>query len=216
MGQKVNPQVLRIGPIYNWTSRWFEDKKYKEVLFSDYKLRRQLFERLKNSGVSQVDIERSINSIKVRIFVSRPGMVIGRGGSGLEELKNFILSSLLVKNKKNQQKLDVRVEVEPIKEPNLDAYLVARNISEQLIKRLPQKRVMAQTAEKVMGAGAKGVRVVLSGRIGGAEIGRREKIQVGTIPLSTIREHISFASVPALTKKGYIGVKVWINRPEGK
>ena len=216
MGQKVNPQVLRIGPIYNWTSRWFDDKKYKEVLFSDYKLRKQLFERLKNSGVSQVDIERSINSIKVRIFVSRPGMVIGRGGSGLEELKNFILSSLLVKNKKNQQKLDVRVEVEPIKEPNLDAYLVARNISEQLIKRLPQKRVMAQTAEKVMGAGAKGVRVVLSGRIGGAEIGRREKIQAGTLPLSTIREHISFASVPALTKKGYIGVKVWINRPEGK
>lgn len=215
MGQKVNPQVIRIGPVYNWTSRWFDDKKYKDVLLEDYKLRKQLFDRLKNSGVSQIEIERSINSVKVRIFVSRPGMVIGRGGQGLEELKSFILSNLLGKNIKSQ-KLDVRVEVEPIKEPNLDAYLVAKNISDQLIKRLPQKRVMAQSAEKVMTAGAKGVRVVLSGRIGGAEIGRREKIQVGTIPLSTIREHISFASVPALTKKGYIGVKVWINRPEGK
>lgn len=216
MGQKINPQVLRIGPIYNWTSRWFDDKRYKEVLLEDFKLRKQLVERLKNSGVSQIEIERSINSVKVRIFVSRPGMVIGRGGAGLEELKAFILLQLLGKAKKTSQKLDVRVEVEPIKEPNLDAYLVAKNISEQLIKRLPQKRVLAQTAEKVMGSGAKGVRILIAGRIGGAEIARREKIQKGTLPLSTIREHISFASVPALTKKGYIGVKVWINRPEDK
>lgn len=216
MGQKVNPQVIRLGPVYNWSSRWFDDKRYKEVLLEDFNLRKQLYERLKNSGVSQIEIERSINSIKVRIFVSRPGMVIGRGGAGLEELKAFIFAKLLGKSAKASKSLDVRVEVEPIKEPNLDAYLVARNVSDQLIKRLPQKRVMAQTAEKVMNAGAKGVRILLSGRIGGAEIGRREKIQKGTIPLSTIREQISFASVPALTKKGYIGVKVWINRPEGK
>ncbi len=216
MGQKINPQVLRIGPVYNWTSRWFDDKRYKEVLLEDFNLRKELSERLRNAGVSLIEIERSINSVKVRVFVSRPGMVIGRGGAGLEELKAFILSQLLGKISKGSQKLDVRVEVEPIKEPNLDAYLVARNVSEQLIKRLPQKRVMAGTAEKVMGAGAKGVRILISGRIGGAEIGRREKIQKGTIPLSTIREHISFASVPALTKKGYIGVKVWINQPEVK
>lgn len=216
MGQKINPQILRIGPLYNWSSRWFDDKRYKEVLLADFNLRKDLYERLKNSGVSQIEIERSINSVKVRIFVSRPGMVIGRGGAGLEELKTFILSKLLEKTVKGSQKLDVRVEVEPIKEPNLDAYLVAKNISDQLIKRLPQKRVIAQSAEKVMGAGAKGVRILLSGRIGGAEIGRREKIQKGTLPLSTIREQITFASVPALTKKGYIGVKVWINRPEGK
>lgn len=215
MGQKVNPQILRLGPIYNWTSRWFDDKRYKDVLLEDYKLRKLLFERLRNAGVSQVDIERSINSIKFKIFVSRPGMVIGRGGAGLEELKTFILSNLGDKKIKSQ-KVDVRVEVEPVKEPNLDAYLVAKNVSDQLIKRLPQKRVMAQAAEKVMLSGAKGVRIVLSGRIGGAEIARREKIQVGTIPLSTIREHISFASVPALTKKGFVGVKVWINRPEEK
>ena len=216
MGQKVNPQVIRLGPVYNWSSRWFDDKRYKEVLLEDFNLRKQLYERLRNSGVSQIEIERSINSIKVRIFVSRPGMVIGRGGAGLEELKAFILTKLLGKSTKVSKSLDVRVEVEPIKEPNLDSYLVARNVSDQLIKRLPQKRVMAQTAEKVMNAGAKGVRILLSGRIGGSEIGRREKIQKGTIPLSTIREEISFASVPALTKKGYIGVKVWINRPESK
>jgi len=216
MGQKINPQILRIGPIYNWSSRWFDDKRYKEVLLEDYNLRKQLFERLKNAGISQIEIERSINSIKVKIFVSRPGMVIGRGGAGLEELKTFILSNLLEKVKKSSQKLDVRVEVEPIKEPNLDAYLVAKNISDQLLKRFPQRRVMAGMAEKVMGAGAKGVRILLSGRIGGAEIGRREKVQRGTIPLSTIREHISFASVPVLTKKGYIGIKVWINQPESK
>lgn len=216
MGQKINPQILRIGPIYNWSSRWFDDKRYKEVLLEDFNLRKELFERLKNAGVSQIEIERSINSIKVKIFVSRPGMVIGRGGAGLEELKTFILSNLLEKVGKPSKTLDVRVEVEPIKEPNLDAYLVAKNISDQLLKRFPQRRVMAGMVEKVMGAGAKGVRIVLSGRIGGAEIGRREKIQRGTIPLSTIREHISFASVPALTKKGYIGVKVWINKPEGK
>lgn len=216
MGQKINPKILRLGPVYNWSSRWFDDRRYKEVLLEDFKLRQALNQRLRNAGVSEIEIERSINSLKVKIFVSRPGMVIGRGGSGLEELKNFI-QDLLMKNKtKGSQKFDVRVEVEPIKEPNLDATLVAKNISEQLVKRLPQKRVMASTVEKVMGAGAKGVRIILSGRIGGAEIGRREKLQRGTVPLSTIREDISFASYPALTKKGYIGVKVWINRPEGK
>ncbi len=214
MGQKVNPKVIRLGTVYNWSSRWFDDKNYKDVLLEDYKLRSALMEKLRNSGVSEIEIERSINNVKVRIFVSRPGMVIGRGGAGLEELKAFIHKLLLKEKAKTSQKFDVRLEVEPIKEPNLDAYLVARNIADQLIKRLPQKRIMASSAEKIMGAGAKGVRIVLSGRIGGAEIGRREKIQRGTVPLSTIREQISFASVPALTKKGYIGVKVWINRPE--
>lgn len=211
MGQKVNPKVIRLGPVYNWSSRWFDDKTYKEVLLEDYNLRKELFEKLKNTGISEIQIERSINSIKVIIYVSRPGMVIGRAGSGLEELKKF-LQTFLKKDDKNKQKMDIRVEVEPIKEPNLDAYLVAKNVSDQLIRRLPPKRILSSTSEKVMTSGAKGVRIVLSGRIGGAEIGRREKIQKGTVPLSTIREKISYASVPALTKKGYIGVKVWINK----
>ena len=213
MGQKVNPKLLRLGPVYNWSSRWFDDKKYKETLLEDRKIRLALMEKLKAAGISEVQIERSINSLRLTIYVSRPGIVIGRGGSGLEDLKKFIYEVLNVKkNSGSLLKIDTRIEA--IKEPNLDAYLVANNISDQLLKRLPHRRVMAQAMGKIMAAGAKGVRIVLSGRVGGAEIGRREKLQQGTVPLSTIREHIHFASVPALTKKGYIGIKVWINRGE--
>lgn len=212
MGQKVNPTLLRLGTVYGWSSRWFEDKKrYKDMLLEDYKLRQALMKKLSPAGVSNIDIERSINSVKLTIYVLRPGMVIGRAGTGMEELKKFLLSILPKgEDRKNTSKLDIRIE--PIKEPNLNAYLVAKNISDQLIKRLPAKRVMKQTVSKVMMSGAKGVRIVLSGRIGGAEIGRTEKLQEGTVPLSTIRENINFASVPSLTKRGYIGVKVWINR----
>ena len=196
MGHKVNPKLFRLGPVYNWESRWFDDKNYAQTLLEDYKLRR------------------SINSIRITAYVSKPGMVIGRGGAGLEDLKKFLVAELnkLEKNKKNFPKMDIRIE--PIKEPNLDAYLVAKNIADQLARRMPAKRIMNQAVERAMGSGAAGVRVVLAGRIGGAEIGRREKLQQGTVPLSTIREHVNYASVPALTKKGYIGVKVWINNKE--
>ncbi|MDP2637939.1 MAG: 30S ribosomal protein S3 [Candidatus Levybacteria bacterium] len=215
MGQKVNPQVLRLGSVYNWSSRWFDDKRYKNVLLEDYNLRRALMSRLAVAGVSEIEIERSINSLKLIVNVSRPGMVIGRGGQGLEEVKDYLYKFLKIKkNSPSAPKIDIRIE--PIKEPNLDAFLVAKNISDQLVKRLPHRRVLAQTVERVMGAGGKGVRIIISGRVGGAEIGRREKMQRGTVSLSTIRERINFASVPALTKKGYIGVKVWINRGEGK
>lgn len=215
MGQKVNPKVIRLITVNNWSSRWFEDKNYKETLLEDFKIRKVLMEKLKNAGISEIEIERSINSLKITAYVSKPGMVIGRGGTGLEELKVFLQKNLIKRaGNKSQHKLDIKVE--PIKDSNLDAYLVAKNISEQLIRRLPAKRIMTATVEKVMGSGAKGVRIVLSGRIGGAEIGRREKLQKGTVPLSTIRENITYASHPALTKKGYIGVKVWINKPEEK
>ncbi len=215
MGQKVNPKIIRMGVIYNWSSRWYDDNRYKETLLEDFKIRKSLLEKLRPAGVSEIEIERSINNLKITVYVSKPGMVIGRAGTGLEELKTFIQNNLVKKsNVKNQSKLDIRVE--PVKEPNLDAYLVARNVADQLIRRLPAKRVLAATVERVMGSGAKGVRIVLSGRVGGAEISRREKLQVGTVPLSTIRANINYASSPALTKKGYIGVKVWINRPEEK
>lgn len=215
MGQKVNPKIIRLGPLNTWSSRWFDDKRYKETLLEDYTIRKSLFERLRNAGISEIEIERSINNLKITAYVSKPGMVIGRGGAGLEELKVYIQKNLIKKTGvKNQFKLDIRVE--PIKDPNLDAYLVGRNIADQLIRRLPAKRILVGAVEKVMGSGALGVRVVLSGRIGGAEIGRREKLQQGTVPLSTIRANIGYASVPALTKKGYIGVKVWINKPEEK
>jgi small subunit ribosomal protein S3 len=215
MGQKVNPKLLRLGPVFNWSSRWYEDKNYKVTLLEDYKVRKALTEKLRPAGVSTIEIERSINSVKIIIYVSKPGMVIGRAGSGLEELKKYLQTLLGIKNDgKNARKLDIRVE--PIKEPNLDSYLVAKNISDMLLRRMPHRRVMNQSIERVMGAGAKGVRIVLSGRIGGAEIGRKEKLQRGKVPLSTIREKIEFASVPSLTKKGYIGIKVWINQPEGQ
>ncbi len=210
MGQKVNPNLIRVGSVFNWTSRWFDDRKYKETMFEDYNLRTALMKKLEPAGVSNIEIERSINSVKLTVYVLRPGMVIGRQGTGMDELRKYLASILPKTNGKNAAKLDIRVE--PIKEPNLDAYLVAKGISDQLLRRLPAKRVMNQTVTKVMGSGAKGVRVVLAGRIGGAEIGRREKLQQGKVPLSTIRENIVYASVPALTKKGYIGVKVWINR----
>lgn len=214
MGQKVNPRMIRTGPVYSWESRWFAGKQYKDVLLQDYKIRKALMDRLKFAGVSRIEIDRSINSIKIITYVSRPGILIGRSGTGLDELKKYLqtLMQSFVVNKKQIPKLDIQVE--PVKEPNLDAYLVAKMISDQLVRRLPHKRVLGQASERVMGAGAKGVRVLLSGRIGGAEIGRREKIQKGTVPLSTIRARINFASVPALTKKGYIGVKVWIHTEE--
>jgi len=216
MGQKVNAHLIRVGPVFGWESRWFGGKTYKDTLLADYKIRKSLMEKLRFAGVSRIEIDRSINSVKLIAFVSKPGMVIGRSGAGLEELKKFVqtLMLTLVKDKKHMPKLDIVVE--PIKEPNLDAYLVAKNVSDQLIKRLPAKRVLGQASERVMGAGAKGVRIILSGRIGGAEIGRREKIQKGTVPLSTIRANINYASAPSLTKKGYIGVKVWIHKEDEK
>lgn len=215
MGQKVNPQVLRLGTLYQWNSRWFDDKRYKDILLEDYHLRKSLMDKLRLAGVSRIEIERAINSLKITAYVMRPGIVIGRAGTGLEELKNFLISKLSdSKTGKTLPKLDIRIE--PVKEPYLDSFLVAKNIADQLIKRLPYKRVLALAANRVMESGAKGVRIILSGRIAGAEIGRREKVQRGKVPLSTIRENISFTSMPALTKKGYIGVKVWINRPEGK
>ncbi len=216
MGQKVNPNILRLGHVYNWSSRWFDERRYGEVVLEDFTLRKVLMERLKLAGIARVEIERSINNIRVIVFVSRPGLVIGRAGTGLEDLKKFLEKHLSLKKKKGDPMPKIDIRVEAIKEPNLDAYLVAKNVAEQLAKRLPFKRILAHTAEKVMGSGALGVRILLAGRIGGSEIGRREKIQKGTVPLTTVRALITFASVPSLTKKGYIGVKVWINRPEGK
>lgn len=221
MGQKIHPRGFRLGITFTWRSRWFANKKrYKKLLFMDIKLREVLFRNLKSAGLAQVEIERSINKLKVTLHVARPGVVIGRGGSGLEELKKLIehfLSSLEPADQahepgKESGRLKVELAVEPVKAPNLDAYLVAVSIADQLVRRLPHKRISNQTLDRVMASGAKGVRILLSGRIAGAEISRREKFQTGTVPLSTLREEVDFAAVPALTKSGYIGVKVWICR----
>ena len=146
-------------------------------------------------------------------MVSRPGLVIGRGGTGLEVLKKYI-TQFLHKNKSRKDTLKIELRVEPVKEPNLDAHIIANSIADQLVKRLPHKRVVNQAIERIMGAHAKGARIILSGRINGAEISRREKYQKGTVPLSTIREEIDYAQIPSLTKSGYIGVKVWIAKGE--
>lgn len=225
MGQKINPKGFRIGTTFTWGSRWFADSRhYKQLLLQDNMLREMLFARLKPAGLANVEIERSINKVKVTLHVSRPGVVIGRGGAGMEDLKKYVEKFILTdmgrpdpyerKQKVSQgaNRSKVEVAVEPVKEPNLNAYLVGTNIADQLIKRMPYKRICNMAIERAMTSGAKGVKILLSGRINGAEIHRREKFQAGTVPLSTIREVIDYAIVPALTKSGYIGVKVWICR----
>ena len=217
MGQKINPNGFRLGTTHTWESRWFAGhKQYKNFVLEDTRLRELLFKRIKSVGLTSVEIERSINTINIILHVVRPGMVIGLGGQGLEELKKFIRNSIikhrkdsgLIADQKNSIKLDIRVE--PVKEPNLNAYFVASQIAEQLEKRLPHKRVVNFALEKTKNAGAKGAKIMLSGRIAGAEIGRKETYKYGSIPLSTIRADIDFAHIPALTKSGYVGVKVWI------
>ncbi|OGG15066.1 30S ribosomal protein S3 [Candidatus Gottesmanbacteria bacterium RIFCSPHIGHO2_01_FULL_39_10] len=212
MGQKINPKNFRIGPLYTWDSRWFADEKnYRKFLLEDVKIRLALLEKLKPAGITLVEIERSINKMDITLHVARPGVVIGRGGQGMDEIKKFI-QAIIAKYRKIGTKsiLKLDIKVKPVKEPNLNAYFMASQIADQLAKRMSHKRVIKQSLERVMTAGARGVKILLAGRIGGAEISRREKYTVGTIPLSTIRENIEYAEIPSLTKSGYIGVKVWI------
>lgn len=218
MGQKVHPKGFRLGIVFEPYSRWFASKsRYKELLIEDLELRKVLHARLKSAGLSHIEIERSISKMKIILHVAKPGIVIGRGGSGLEETKKFI-ESFLASRRENQKKKDsnikqrIELSVEPIKEPQLNAFLVASTIADQLARRMPHKRVCNQAIDRVMNAGAKGVKIRLSGRIAGAEIARSETYKQGNIPLSTIRENIDFAHVPSLTKSGFIGVKVWICR----
>ncbi|MDO8619365.1 MAG: 30S ribosomal protein S3 [Candidatus Daviesbacteria bacterium] len=210
MGQKIHPVGFRMGVSATWQSRWFaSDKKYQLFVAQDLQIRDLLMKKLRPAGVSSVEIERSINKLRVIIYVARPGILIGRGGTGLTELKKYLMKSLKIKDEN-------ALEIMPreVKSADLSAYLVAQSIADQLIKRLPAQRVMNQTIERVMRAGAKGVRVALSGRIGGAEIARREHKALGTMPLHTLRADIDFAAYPALTKSGFVGVKVWINKGE--
>lgn len=217
MGQKVNPVAYRL-PLSStemWKSRWFttNPKRYQEYLMADLKLREALMKKLVNASVADVEIERSLKSVRVIIFVTRPGVVIGRGGSGLEDLKKYIYQILNIKgNEKTAPKIDLQVE--EIKEPDLNAYLVASKIADQLAKRLPARRVAKKALERTMQSRALGIKVLLSGRIAGAEISRRELYQTGSVPLQTLRADVDYAQVPSLTRSGYIGVKVWIHRGE--
>lgn len=212
MGQKVNPTGFRLGVLVPWGARWFAGTgKYAALLKEDLMIRDVLMKKLRPAGISQIEIERAVNKIKVILHVTRPGVLIGKGGSGLLDLKKFLMKELKIKddNKLEISPMDVRV-------PDLQAYLVAQNVAEQLTRRMPAARIMNQSAERVMQAGAKGVKIALAGRIGGAEIARREWKALGSIPLHTLRANIDFAIFPALTKSGYVGVKVWINKGEAK
>lgn len=212
MGQKIHPISFRLGSTSTWQTRWFADgKKYATFLAEDIKIREYLMAKLRQAGVSKIEVERASGKLKVMIFVARPGVLIGRGGQGLLQLKKSLMAELKIKD-------DNALEISPmdVKAPDLVAYLVGQNIVDQLLRRMPAARVMNQSMDRVMRAGAKGVRIVLSGRIGGAEIARREMKTTGTMPLHTLRADIDFAVVPALTKSGYVGVKVWINRGEAQ
>lgn len=217
MGQKVNPLSFRLGQGKTWVSRWFakDKREYRERLLEDVRLRQALMDKLKLSGITKVEIERSIKSIVITLHVSRPGVVIGRGGTGLEELKKFVAQSLGI-DPADKQASKMEIDIEEVKAPELSAQLVASRVAEQLERRMPHRRVVTRTMERVMAAGAAGVKIVLSGRIAGAEISRREKYSQGKVPLQTIRANIDYAQVPALTKSGYIGVKVWIHAPTKK
>ncbi|MEI6690517.1 MAG: 30S ribosomal protein S3 [bacterium] len=213
MGQKVNPKSFRLGVIYKPSSRWYAGKKdYSAYVLQDIKLKKYIMDKLKLAGIVEVIVERSINVMKIVVEASRPGVIIGRGGSNLDTLKvdleKFIQN--LTKNKTTK----IQIDVKEVKNPDTSAKLVGERIAEQLIKRYPHRRAVTQAQERVMAGGAKGIKIQLSGRINGAEIARQEKYAVGTIPTQTLRSDIDYAIVPALTRSGYIGIKVWIYKGE--
>lgn len=213
MGQKVHPKGLRLGIVYNWNSRWFfsDKKQYRETLIIDINIRKILMNKLSYASVTQIDIERAINKISLIIYSVKPGMIIGKGGKGLEEIKKIVLDLIKIKQK-NKKDIKIDIKIEPVKKPYLNAYYVSQQIAEKLVRNFPHRAVVHNAMRRVIEAGGKGVKVQLGGRIAGAEISRREKYFEGTIPTSTIREEVDFAHFPALTKSGYVGVKVWICR----
>ncbi|OGM13983.1 30S ribosomal protein S3 [Candidatus Woesebacteria bacterium RIFCSPHIGHO2_02_FULL_42_20] len=220
MGQKINPIGFRIGSYINWKSRWFsEDNNYKDYLVEDILIRKVLSDRLKLAGLTEVEIERLPKSMTVTLSVSRPGVVIGRGGTGIEDVKGYIIeamNSMRVKGKRVAKLTKMDIVVKEVKNPEISARLVAQRIVGELERRFPHRRVINKAMERVMAAGAKGVKVTLGGRIGGADISRVEKYHTGSVPTQTLRQNIDYFETPALLKKGYVGVKVWIHRGEEK
>lgn len=206
MGQKVNPHGLRVGVIKDWDSRWYaRDDVFGDTLVEDYKLRRKLKKQLYAAGVPKIEIERDASKVRVHIHCAKPGMVIGRGGSEIEKLRLQCESIL---------KKPVTINIVEVKSPDLNAQLVAENIAQQLEKRISFRRAMKQCIGRSMKLGAKGIKTQVSGRLGGAEIARREQYHDGTIPLQTIRADIDYGFAEAATTYGRIGVKVWIYRGE--
>ena len=210
MGQKINPIGFRLETVENspkWQSSWYANaKKYSVYLLEDKKIRDFLQSKFNSAGIVSIRIERSAKKIKLILVVSRPGLVIGRGGKELETIKKEVQRLLF----KGSGKQGVEIQVEEFKHVDLSAKLIAEKIAFQLTKRMPYRRVVLSAMEKSIASGAKGIKIILSGRINGAEISRREKFSQGTVPLSTIRSHIDYHECPSLTRSGYIGVKVYL------
>ncbi len=210
MGQKVNPHGLRVGVIKDWSSRWYsKDETFGDTLVSDYNLRKFLKERLMQAGVPEIEIERDNSRIKVIIHCAKPGIIIGKGGTEIEKLKKVIADYLKV-----PANVTVDVKVIEIKQPDLNAQLVAENIAAQLEKRISFRRAMKKAIGSTMRLQAKGIKIACSGRLGGAEIARSEHYHEGTIPLQTLRADIDYGFWEANTTYGKSGIKVWIYKGE--
>ena len=205
MGQKVNPHGLRVGIINDWDSRWYAESDFADNLVEDYKIRTYLKKKLYSAGVSKAEIERASDRLKIIIFTSKSGVVIGRGGSEIDKLKVEI-------QKYTQKKLNL--EIKEIKRPDVDAQLVAENIASQLESRISFRRAMKSTMARTMKAGAKGIKAAVGGRLGGADIARTEFYSEGTIPLQTLRANIDYGFAEANTSFGKLGIKVWIYHGE--
>jgi small subunit ribosomal protein S3 len=203
MGRKVHPYGFRLGTSRTWNAKWFADKSYTALLKEDIAIRQLVAKRLANASVSLVDIERGINHVTVTVHTAKPGIVIGKGGANVEALRQQIGRMTTSK---------VKLEIKEIRQPELDAVLVAANIAQQLNRRIAFRKALKQSIQRTMKAGAKGVRIAVSGRLGGSEMARREWDKEGRIPLNTLRADISYGQVHAHTTYGRIGVKVWIYR----
>ena len=206
MGQKANPTGLRLGIIRTWNSKWYaEGKQYQDLIYEDMLLRRYIKKRLQHAAISSVGIERTVKKVTVNIFTARPGIVIGKKGEEVERLKGEI---------QHLTGKEIYINIREIKRPETDAALVAENIAKQLEKRVAFRRTMKKAISTSMRLGAEGIKVVCSGRLGGAEIARTEKYRDGRIPLHTLRADIDYATATAHTTSGTIGVKVWICKGE--
>ena len=206
MGQKVNPVGFRLGVNRGWDSVWFAKKKqFGKNLIEDFKIREYIKKNVVNSGVSKIMIERSSKKCFVTIYTSRPGFVIGKKGSDIEKIK---------KNISKLSNHEITLNIKEIKKPELNSYLVAENVSQQLIKRISFRRAMKRAIQSALRLGAKGIKICVSGRLGGNEIARSEWIREGSVPLHTLRADVDYAESEALTTYGIIGVKVWIYKGE--
>lgn len=209
MGHKVNPFVHRLGVIRTWKSNWFNVKNYREYLKNDIELRTYLEKKLQKAAIENIIIERSSNSMTVTISTARPGVVIGRGGNGVEDLRADIVKRV------QPEKIDVKINIIEIKNPELSAMLVAQGVAENLEKRAPFRRTIKQAIERTMqNKTAQGVKVAVSGRLDGAEMARAEWLSEGKIPLQTLRADVDYAKYEAHTTFGVIGIKVWIYKGE--